>query len=113
MAQDEFEKKNFERQLGQASTVERHTLGGDLTTQCNEVLKDLGLELKPNEAAEYLGSFAVHAYQTPVLRQMFFLSQTLPQPGCTPLLASKAIADLGNRTKESLGIVAPQKRSGF
>lgn len=111
----EFEKKDFNTQLGQKAHVERYDRDA---TQENTKLREIGRDIHfakgtpGEEAAEYLGSAAVHIYRTPHLGTMFFVSQDCL--GGTPEdIAGAALSDFRKTIMRNYGRKAGLLRSGF
>lgn len=118
MAKHNFtdKEKLFNTQVGQAATVHRETMQADKAEAPNRKLCDLGLALNPVPASlTYMGSAAVHIYQSEMLKQVFFVSQTQPLElyRCPELLASKAFDDLLGTMKQMFGHKRSRLRSGF
>lgn len=106
--------KIFERDMGQKAKVERELVGGTGPARANASLLQLGAAVNPKpETLEYLGSGAVHIYKSPILDQLFFISQT-ETLGTTPeIVADKALTDLRASFMERYGRTPGRKRSGF
>jgi hypothetical protein len=110
------EEMIFRDEIGQKATVSREELGPEAAENPNRKLCELGIGLNPKpETLEYKGSAAVHIYQSPILKQLFFVSQTQPLDlyRCPEMLATKAFDDLLGTLKEMYGRKRPKLRSGF
>lgn len=106
----------FRDEIGQKATVTREQLSAEAAEFPNARLLELGISLNPNpEVLEYKGSAAVHIYQSPILEQIFFASQTSPLVvrRCPEILAAKAFDDLLREMKETYGHKVGKLRSGF
>jgi len=111
---EDHKKQLLETEFGQRATVTREELSSELNTRANQTIRSVGEALNPSpNGLQYLGSAAVHVYQSPVLGQVMFVSQT----GCighTPeALASKAVHDLKGSLMEQYGKKRRVLRSGF
>ncbi len=96
--------------------MHRETMQADKAAAPNRKLCDLGLEMNPVPASlTYKGSAAVHIYQSELLEQIFFISQTQPLDlyRCNERVAAKAFDDLLGAMKEMFGHKRPKLRSGF
>lgn len=110
------EEMVFRDSIGQKATVTREQMGDEQAANPNRALAGLGLSLNPKaETLEYKGSAAVHIYQSPVLKQLFFISQTQPLAlyRCPEMLASRAFDDLLREMKTMYGHKVGKLRSGF
>jgi len=111
---NDFMVKKFNTDIGQKATVQRHSLQNELSAVSNAKLKDIGGDLNPlAESLTYMGSAAVHIYQSEILGQIFILSQTQTLDRADENLASKAISDLRESMKEHYGRNRQTLRSGF
>ena len=113
-------EKIFRDSIGQKATVQREKHEGETATMPNQHLIDLGLEVQrvPEfklEHYRYLGSAAVHVFQSAVLGQIDIVSQAGPLVtfGCPEDLAAKAAEDLIREMKERYGKRTGKLRSGF
>lgn len=111
-----FVEQTFDTEFGQRVNVKREYLGEtdsdrEVAESMNGVLNGIGQQLAPDHSS-YMGTFAVHIYETPALRQLFYVIQNCK--GEIPeMVASKAFEDLRGQVMESYGRNRPKKRSGF
>ena len=91
--------KKYKDEVGQKAVVQRETVSGEHVNQLNEVLQDIGRDMKevgqvPDEMP-YLGSCAVHIYASPVMGIMAFRVQNALDK--TPMnIANSAVVELSN-----------------
>lgn len=105
--------QKFNTELGQGATVKRTEEKGELPQRMASMLCAIGEELNPlPKNLKYLGSAAVHIYQSEMLGQLFFASQC-PLGDTPELVASAAMTDLKGAMMEQYGRARKTKRSGF
>lgn len=109
------EELTFERDIGQKALVEREAIPDtdERALLANRTLNEMGENLSPHSALEYLGSCAVHIYKSPQLDQLFFVEQTQPLRDTHEMIASKALSTLRGSAREYYGKKRQLKRSGF
>mgnify|MGYP001456754919 CR=1 FL=1 len=111
---NDFMIKKFNTDIGQKATVERHETASELATRANRTLRHLGETLNPiGEHLKYMGSASIHVYQSEMLGQLFFLSQTDTMQDCPEPLASRAFDSLRSDLMAFYGRNRQTKRSGF
>lgn len=108
----------FNTKLGTEAVVKRETLSAEGFQRANEILARVGAELlhpvpAATESVTYMGSAAVHIYQSEKLGQLFFVCQLDTLEGCPEVLASKAMSDLRGGVMERYGRKRQVLRSGF
>lgn len=121
----QWEKQNFDTDLGQKAHVTRESLpDSEMIDSCNECLRDMGESLGRQDPAikhmTYLGSAAVHVFASEVLvgrdgalPQLAFYSQTDTLGKTNELIAGAAGQDLLKSIAKRYGRKPPTKRSGF
>ena len=110
---DDFKKLDLETQFGQKVDVKRESISTSDTDKSNGMLLHAGDLLNPRpDVLTYLGAMAIHVYQSPILEQLFFVSQ-LPVRNIPEAIAAKAITDLRGSVMEAYGRKRQVKRSGF
>lgn len=113
-ATNEHMLKKFDTDIGIDATIQRETVQNETAKQGNEKLRDIGELCNPiPDTLKYLGSAAVHVYQSEMLGQIFFSSQAQTLQDCPEFLASKALDDLRGTAMEFYGRSRQKKRSGF
>lgn len=109
----DFQKKNFDTEIGQKVRVERDEVKTELAERSNAQLRDIGSALNPYpQALNYKGSLAVHIFESPMLGQIMFVGQTLLRD-VPEETASAAISDLRGSAQIHYGRTRQVKRSGF
>lgn len=109
------ESAQFDMEMGQKATVQRDDQTGSAAEHANRSLRKIGSELQPeaHKDAVYLGSAAVHIYQSPILKHLFLISQTDTLQGVHEALAIKAAQDLTKSMQKFYGRRPQTLRSGF
>lgn len=107
----------FDTDLGQKVNVMRTHLDETkddraIAESMNGILKGIGGELAPVKEASYMGSMAVHVYETEMTRQLFYVIQNC-KGGMPEIVASRAFEDLRGAVMKSYGRNRPKKRSGM
>ena len=108
-----------ETEMGQRIRVDRDgNVTSDLSREAHHNLLTIGQFLKENDHAikhcDYVGSAAVHIYQSEILGEIFFFTQTSTLCGTNEMTASNAWTELGNRMKQYYGRKpGGAKRSGW
>lgn len=106
--------QTFNTDLGQKASVERHEVRGKEIEMANHRVMEIGRSLNPMpDHLKYLGSMAVHIYQSEMLGQLFFMSQCQTLGDTPELLASTALTDLKGTAQQFYGRTRQTKRSGF
>ena len=106
----------FKTQMGQAATIQRENVKGELMAKANLKLAHIGEEINPiANNLKYMGSAAVHIYWNDTLKQVFFITQAQPLVAhkCPEHLAQTATKDLIGGIMEAYGHKRPKLRSGF
>lgn len=101
------EEKALLKSLRQDVIVQHNDISNDLVTEANAVLRELGTEIRSGDSvlrqAKYLGSAAVHIYETENLGMQLFVSQ-VETLGKTPeAIASAAFSNLQNQMMMKFG----------
>lgn len=111
---NEHKKKNFETEIGQKVHVARDEINNDGGLHANQKLGDIGefLNPKPKEL-NYIGSTAIHIYQSEMLGHIFFVSQTGSLGDTPEVTASTALTALKGDMMKEYGRGRQKKRSGF
>lgn len=110
----DFKKQNFETEIGQKAKVEQTKVDNELSAHANSALRQIGEFINPQvgDELEYMGSAAVHIYQSRKLKHMVFQAQA--PLGYTPeTTASIAMEPLKGEMMNYYGRLKPTKRSGF
>ena len=108
-----------ETEMGQRVSVDRDgNVTRALSDEAHRNLLTIGQFLKENDPGirhcEYVGSAAVHIYQSEMLGEVFFFTQTSTLCGAHEMTASNAWTELGNRMKQYFGRKpGGAKRSGW
>lgn len=113
---NETEKKNlkFQGELGGKAKVERHDVSNEQAAQGNARLRDIGEMLNPiPKHVKYMGSMAVHIYQSEMIGQVFFMGQVSTLSGTPEETASAALSNLRGDAQSYYGRQRQRKRSGF
>lgn len=111
---DNFLTKKFNTDIGQKATVQRQDFANELSTKANAALRGIGESVNPVAGSlTYMGSAAVHIYQSEMLGQIFFMSQAQTLGQTDEALASKALNDLRGAMQEHYGRKRQILRSGF
>ncbi len=116
------DKIKHDQSVYRDAKIERHESKGEEQARANSALREIGtyIQTESSEApilknATYLGSAAVHVYQSAIMGTMFFISQVDPMTtGVPEWTADKALIDLRKHMMTGYGrkMGAP-KRSGF
>lgn len=107
-------EKTFKRDIGQKAQVQRQEFTGEAVSKANRMLNELGNVLNPvDETLNHVGSAAVHIYQSPVLEQIFFVTQTHGMQRVEEVTASAAFDDLRTALMKTYKRKPGRKRSGF
>lgn len=107
-----------ETEMGQRVHVERERqVRGGPAKEAGKNLLTIGQFLKEHDAGikhcQYLGSAAVHVYQSEMLGEVFFFTQTNTLCQMPEVTASNALSELMKRSMEYYGRKIPKKRSGW
>lgn len=113
-----FEEITHETEMGQKIHVERELkVTGDLAKEAGRNLLTIGQFLKESDHSikhcRYLGSAAVHVYQSEMLGEVFFFTQVNTLCNMNEMVASNAMSELNKRGMEYYGRKIPTKRSGW
>jgi hypothetical protein len=109
----ESAKLGLETDFGQRVAVERTFADQEKVKAAVEELHLAGQILNPMPGTvEYLGAAAVHIYKSPMLDQLFFVSQT-PLGALSEPIAAKAIESLRSDCMVAYGRKRSVRRSGF
>jgi len=104
----------FNTEIGQKASINRETDKSEVALYANRKLRELGDEINPlPESLRYLGSTAIHIYQTEMLKEIFFVSQTETMQDVHELTASKAFETLRSDLEVTYGRARRVRRSGF
>lgn len=109
----DHKKQNFKTEMGQKATHSTEEIHSELAAQANRIIKELGEELKPNDALEYKGSAAIHIYQSPRLGHLFFISQVQPLGSTPEWTASEGFTSLKNEMMKFYKRAPQTRRSGL
>lgn len=121
MADDmhEFEKKKLDDNLFIDAKVDKDKIEGLQMRRANMALGDIGNFIKHDcdiaalRECKYMGSMAVHVYQSEMLEQIFFIAQT-PLNETREWTADKAFLQLKEAAKQFYGRnTVKRTRSGF
>jgi len=100
--------------MGQKVKVERHEVASEASTKGNGLLRDIGELVNPiPNTLKYVGSMAVHIYQSEMLRQVFFMGQAQTLGDTPEETASAALTNLKGDAMNYYGRARKTKRSGF
>lgn len=116
MANDKNKQEKLlnQTEIGQKVAVERHEIQNGLASSLNERLRDIGEAGNPiAKTLEYKGSMACHIYESPVLGQVFFITQTQTMQDVSEITAGNALANLRGDMMAHYGRNRQKKRSGF
>jgi hypothetical protein len=113
-----FEKQLHETEMGQRVHVDRNRKVTDgPANEAAHNLMTIGQYLKENDHGikhcRYMGSAAVHIYQSEALGEVFFFTQVNTLCRMPELTASNAMTELMKRAMEYYGRKIPTKRSGW
>lgn len=113
----EWDNKAFSDDVGHKAQIERWVSSGEDSFNANFELQRIGRLIKEGNTAlkeaDYLGSACVHYFQTPLLKQPYFVCQP-GAIGTTPEhLVQLGITDLRNELLQLFGHNAQRKRSGW
>lgn len=105
----------FNTQVGQSATVQRDGVESELGGRANLALRNIGEDLNPlrKQGVNYMGSAALHIYQSEVLGQIFFITQTDTLQDVPEVTASKALENFKGDMMETYGKKRQLRRSGF
>lgn len=109
-------EQTFKTELGTKATVQHTEMKVDEANPINRELADLGMKANPKpEVLTYMGSAAVHIYQSAQLGHLFFVSQTQPLLWyrCPEVMVVAAFNHLLASMKATFGHRRPRVRSGF
>lgn len=109
-------KKNkvLDTELGQKVSVQREQDQAELARKSNAILRNIGEGLNPlAKNLTYMGSMAMHVYQSEILGQIFFIAQTETMQNVPEETASAAHQTLKQELMVTYGRVRQTKRSGF
>lgn len=112
----EFDEKKLKTDFGINAKVERREVSNkEALAKANGDLKKIGDLLNPinPEVLEYFGSCAVHIYKSPVLNQVYFVSQISGLKDVPEVIASEAIGELKGSAMAHYGRRKPKRRSGL
>lgn len=114
-ALNSFMEQKFKTDIGQKATVKREDIKNELATRTNAQLRDIGTVLNPidQDTLKYMGSAAIHVYQSEMLGQLFFAAQTDTLQDMPETLAATAITELKGAMQTFYGRVRRTLRSGF
>ena len=115
-AKDKTDKESrFNDQVGQTAKVERDSTESELAHRANLALRGIGEDLNPlaKQGLQYKGSAAFHVYQSEILGQIFFVTQTDTLQDVPEITSSKAIENFVGDLMESYGRKRQRRRSGF
>lgn len=117
MSKKEWEIKKAKNEFGQQVTASREDVQGDLAGRTNSGLRGIGQYIKEETNAlkevEYLGSAAVHYYKSPMLGQVFFITQSATIDNTPEIIVQEGITELRNELLQRYGHKPQRKRSGF
>lgn len=113
----DWDNKAFADDVGHKAAIERWTADGDDALNMNYELQKIGQQIKHCtnvlREAEYLGSVAIHYFQTPLLKQPYFVCQPGAIGKVPEHLVQLGITDLRNELLQVYGHNAQRKRSGW
>jgi len=115
----DHKKLLHETEMGQRIRVDRDgNVVSELSKEAHRNLLTIGQFLKENDHGikhcDYIGSAAVHVYQSEILGEIFFFTQTSTLCGMNEMTASNAMTELMNRMKQYYGRKGGGvKRSGW
>lgn len=111
---EKFDKQSVETEFGQKVTVDREeNVVTEESQRAAKMLLDAAGTLNPRkDVLEHLGSAAVHVYRSPMLGQLFIMSQ-LPLGKMSAELGSEAIKALKNDMLAAYGMKRKVRRSGL
>lgn len=107
------DSKKVATDFGINAKVERTKDQSELAQRANLYLRQIGEDIVPVKGLLYKGSAAIHIYQSEILGQVFFVSQTATLQDCPEVTASKAFDALRSDMQASYGRRRQTKRSGF
>lgn len=104
----------FNTQIGQAATVGRQEISGELVTKSNKDLLEIGALSNPLPTnLKHMGSAALHVYWNETLEQVYFVNQVSTMHGCPEQLAIAGSKDFMGTMIEFFTGKRPKLRSGF
>lgn len=113
----DFDLKKLNTELGQKVKVHREELSDTPAKEAAHNLLTIGQFLQETDAAikhcKYMGSTAVHVYQSEMLGEIFFFTQTSTLCGMPEVTASNALSQLMKDCMKQYGRKPPKKRSGL
>lgn len=117
MSDAESEKRIFLDQIGQKARIQRHEKSDGPAKHAAHGLLEIGQFLGEQDAGvrncKYMGSCAVHVYQSEVLGEIFFFTQTQTLCSMPEVTASHAMSQLMKDAMKYYGRKPPEKRSGW
>lgn len=114
----EFEAQKLNDKMGIEAQVERHEANGEIVNRANGALTEIGEFIHKNagdaalRSCDYVGSTAVHIFQSQVLGQFFFLTQCGPIGATPEWTANEAFKQLRGDLMAHYGRKRPTSRSG-
>lgn len=113
-----FAEITHDTDMGQKVRVERDAkLTGDIAKEAGSNLLTIGQFLAESDHSikhcKYLGSAAVHVYQSEMLGEVFFFTQVNTLCNMNEMIASNAMSELNKRGMEYYSRRIPKKRSGW
>src|ERR1700683_2480546 len=117
----QFEKLKHDQSIYLDAKINRHNSQGETQARANRALRDIATFIKEDSAenkilkgSTYLGSAAVHVYQSVILQTVFFVCQCDPMTtSVSEWTADKATMDLRRHMMASYNRTPTKKRSGF
>lgn len=112
---DDHMIKKFNTDMGINATVKRETKGNSDFKNANLKLRSIGSKMGTREfkGYTYIGSAAVHIYQSEILGELGFASQVDTLQDTVEILADKALTALKSDMMNFYGRDRQKKRSGF
>jgi len=109
-----FNNIKFDTDMNINAKVRRESVQSSDAVRAGSGLTQIGKLLNPKpDTLKHLGSAAIHIYQSEILEQLFFVSQTGPLNNTPEILASKAMTALKEDMKVEYGRKRTTKRSGL
>lgn len=110
----------FQDEMGQKVDVSRSEVNDTgAVALAHQTLRDIGEHIKAESSDSvlknltYVGSAAVHIYQSEILGSIFYVTQTSTLGKAHELTCSQAITQLKHDCMTKYGRKAPTKRSGL
>lgn len=112
------EEQLHQTEMGQRIKVERaDRTNSEIIDSAGEALRSIGRALGASDPAakhcRYMGSAAVHIYQSEMLGQVMFFSQASTLGDCPEPTASDSVTDLRKSMQRHYGRNPGKKRSGW